>query len=277
MRPSGDCRGAWPSAACFHSRRWSSAAVALTLSAAQALAQTPAPVVKMAADAHPSFAVATIKPHDPNSNRQTFDAKGDRVIILAQTVTSLMMFAYSIDRHQVVDGPEWVRTDRFDIEGTTDTPGEPSLHQQQEMLRKLLADRFQLKFQHDKRELPVYTIQVAKGGPKLRPAANPDAESDQKASVHGTEITITITSATIADFMMGMQFFLDRPMIDLSDLTGKYDFAVRYTHDEARATDPDAPPGIYTAIQQQLGLKLDAVKAPADVFVIDHVERPSEN
>jgi uncharacterized protein (TIGR03435 family) len=233
----------------------------------------------MAADAHPSFEVATIKPHDPNSNSQGFDAAGDRYTIHGQTIVSLMMFAYAIDKHQVVDTPDWARSDRFDIEGTTDTPGEPSLHQQQEMLQKLLADRFGLRFHREKRVLPVYLIQLAKGGPKLTPAAHPELEADQNASTHGssTEVTVTITSTSMQDFILGMQFFFERPLVDQTGITGKYDITLRYTNDEANATDPNAPPGLFTAIQEQLGLKLDAVKAPADVYVIDHVERPSAN
>jgi len=163
--------------------RWKTAV--LMVGAAGASAQTP--VKPMAADAHPSFAVATIKPHDPDSNRQGFDAVGDRYTIRNQSIVSLMTFAYSIHKHQIVDAPAWAGTERFDIEGTTDTPGEPNLHQQQEMLQKLLADRFGLRFHRETRELPVYAIEIAKGGPKLKPAANPDAEADQEASGHGTD------------------------------------------------------------------------------------------
>lgn len=258
-------------------RSWKLVVAAVTFAASHALAQTPALVKLMAADAHPSFAVATIKPHDPASNRQGFDAVGDRYTVRGQTIVSLMMFAYSIDKHQVVDAPDWARTDRWDIEGTNDTPGQPNLRQQQEMLQKLLADRFGLKFHHDKRELPVYFIQIAKGGPKLKPPANPDAEPDQDASNHGTEVTVTITTGTMADFIMGMQFFFDRPLVDQTGIPGRHDFKLRYTYDETHASDPNAPPGLFTAIQDQLGLKLDAVKAPIDVFVLDHVEQPSAN
>lgn len=251
----------------------------ITLATSCTLAQTPTPVKPMAADAHPSFAVATIKPHDPASNRQGFDAVGDRYGIHGQTIVSLMMFAYAIDKHQIVDTPDSARIDRFDIEGTTDTPGEPSLHQQQEMLQKLLADRFGLRFHREKREIPVYIIQIAKGGPKLTPAAHPELEADQNASTHGssTEVTVTITSASMQDFILGMQFFFERPLVDQTGITGKYDITLRYTHDETNATDPNAPPGLFTAIQEQLGLKLEPTKAMTDVFVIDHVERPSAN
>jgi uncharacterized protein (TIGR03435 family) len=239
--------------------------------------QQPAAGAPMAADAHPSFAVATIKPHDPDSRHQGFNAVGDRFTILNQGVIGIMMFAYSLNQHQLVGLPEWAGTAHYDIEGTVDTPGEPNLHQQQEMLQKILAERFQLKFHKDKRELSVYAIQVAKGGPRLTAAANPDAEADQEGEGHGTEMTQIYTSASMADFVMGMQFFLDRPIVNQTGLAGRYDFKLRYTYDAADNTDPNAPPGLFTAVQEQLGLKFEPVKAPVDVYVIDQVAKPSAN
>jgi uncharacterized protein (TIGR03435 family) len=235
------------------------------------------PIVPMAADAHPSFAVAAIRPHDPASSRQGFNAVGDRFTIRNQTVTSLMMFAWGFDKHQIVDMPAWAEKSAFDIEGTTDTAGEPNLKQQQEMIRKLLADRFQLKLHREKRDLPVYAIRVAKGGPRMKPPADPAAQPNQTASSHGTEVTVSVTSASMADFIMGMQFFLDRPLVDQTGIAGRYDFSLRYTYDEVHSTDQDAPPGKFTAIQEQLGLKLDPVNAPVDVLAVEHVEMPSEN
>jgi uncharacterized protein (TIGR03435 family) len=259
-------------------------AVIALLATLRAVGQTPAPnshqpvaVVPMAADAHPSFAVATIKPHDPDSHHQGFNAVGDRFTILNQGILGIMMFAYSLNQHQVAGLPPWAETAHFDIEGTVDTPGEPNLHQQQEMLQKILADRFQLKFHKEKRELSVYAIQVAKGGPRLTPASNPDAQPDQEGDGHGTEMTQIYTSASIADFILGMQFFLDRPIVNQTSLTGRYDFKLRYTYDVAHSTDPNAPPGLFTAVQEQLGLKFEPVKAPIDVYVIDTLERPSAN
>jgi len=232
----------------------------------------------MAASAHPSFAVATIKPHDPNSQRQGFDATGDRFTIRNESIANLLSFAYSVHPRQIVDAPDSLFHDRWDIEGKTDTPGEPSLRQQQEMVQKLLADRFQLKFHHDRRELSVYAIRIAKGGPKLKPAANPAAEPDQQGNGHGTEQTITYTSADMANFILGEQFFLDRPIVDQTGLTGRYDFSFRYNTDDSHPSDdPNAAPGLFTAVQEQLGLKFEPVKAPADVIVIDRIERPSEN
>ncbi|HWG16733.1 MAG TPA: TIGR03435 family protein [Acidobacteriaceae bacterium] len=241
-------------------------------------AKPPAsPAVTMARDAHPSLLVATVKPHDPDSTHQGIDAIGDHLAVFNQSVSSLMVFAYSIHPKQIAGAPDWALHDRWDIEGKIDTPGQPDLHQMQEMLQKLLADRFQLHFNREKRELAVYAIRVAKGGPKLKPAAHPEALADQQGSGGGTEQTLTYTSATMADFVMGEQFFLDRPVVDQTGLSRRYDFSFRYTYDEVHATDPNAPPGLFTAVQQQLGLKFAPVNAPVDVFVIDRVERPGQN
>jgi uncharacterized protein (TIGR03435 family) len=261
----------------MRTRQTTAVVAAVVIAAAQALAQTPTPVKPMAADAHPSFAVAAIKPHDPASSRQGFSTDGDRFTIRNESVASLMMFAYSINKHQVIDLPAWAETTSYDIEGKTDAPGEPNLRQQQEMVQKLLAERFQLKFHYDKRELPVYAIRVTKGGPKLKPAANPDTEPDQQGNGHGTEQTVIFTSNSIADFVRNEQFFVDRPLLDQTSLGGRYDFALRYTYDEAKTTDPNAPPGLFTAVQEQLGLKFEPTKAPVEVLVIDHIELPSAN
>jgi uncharacterized protein (TIGR03435 family) len=250
--------------------------LAAALSAGPALAQTT-PVQRMDPGAHPSIAVATIKPHDPNVGGQQFNTTGDRVIIRNQTVASMLSFAYAIHPHQIVDAPDWIFHDRYDVEGKTDTAGEPSLRQFQEMLQKLLPDRFGLKFHREKRGISVYAIHIAKGGAKLKPAADPNAEPDQEANSHGAELTQLYTSSSISDFILGMQFFLDRPLVDQTGLAGCYDITLRYTYDEARTTDPNAPPGLFTAIQEQLGLKLEPVKAPTDVLVIDHIEPPSTN
>ena len=254
------------------------AAIALTASQAFAQGTDTTPVKPMASDAHPSFEVATIKPHDPASNSQGFDAKVERVTARDQSVASMMMFAYGIHPTQIVGAPDWVKNAQYDIEGKTNTAGEPNLSQQQEMLQKLLADRFGLKFHRDKRELPVYAIQIAKGGPKLTPAAHPDAQPDQDGSGHGTEADLGFTSFSMPDLAMGLQFFVhDRPIVDQTGLPGSYDFKLRYTYDEVNATDLNAPPGLFTAVQEQLGLKFLPTKSPVDVFVIDHVERPSAN
>ena len=246
--------------------------------AAEGAGAGPQPSKMMAADAHPAFEVATIKPSDPNDESDDFSAHGRHVSVRNLSVSKILAAAYGIHVRQVVDGPSWLETDRYDISGVADVEGEPSLKQMQEMLQKLLADRFKLKFHREKRQLSVYAVTVLKTGPKLtKSKGDPSGSPDQEGSEHGTQTASKFTNTSMADFAFIMQFFLDRPMVDQTGLAGRYDFSLRWTFDEARTSDPNAAPGIFTAIQEQLGLKLEPVKAQADVLVVDKVERPSAN
>jgi uncharacterized protein (TIGR03435 family) len=265
----------------IHPHRLLLLALAAALAPLRAPAQ-PAPPNAMPRDAHPTFAVATIRLHDPTSFHQGFQTSGNRFTIQNESVQSLIAFAYAVERHQIAGAPDWLRTTAFDITGRADIEGEPSLPQMQEMIQKLLADRFALRFHREQRVLPVYAIRIAKGGPKLPPAAHPTAQPDQQGQSHAGTFTQTYTSVTIADFILGMQFMLDRPLVDQTGLTGRYDFTFSYTPNETaatspNATSPNAAPGIFTALPEQLGLKLEATKAPTQTLVIDHVAQPTPN
>jgi len=153
-------------------------------------------------------------------------------------------------------------------------------------MQKLLADRFQLTFHHDKKELPVYAISVAKGGPKL-------AKSESGGNLPGFGLgrgNLNIRNSTITEFAGMMQAqILEQPVVDQTGLTDRFNFTVRFTPDpsmfggrgggppQPAADNGDAPPDLFAAFQQQLGLKLESTKAPVDVLVIDKVGRPSEN
>jgi uncharacterized protein (TIGR03435 family) len=126
-----------------------------------------APQSPMAADAHPSFEVATIKPADPGELKGGFTVGGHRIYIENQSVENLLWFAYAVHPKQIVDGPAWFETQRLDIVGQADLDGIPNLQQTQEMVQKLLESRFNLKALREKRDLSIYAITVAKGGPKL--------------------------------------------------------------------------------------------------------------
>lgn len=236
------------------------------------------PMSPMAADAHPSFEVATIRPADPNKTNGNFIVGGHRLVIEGQTVNDLISFAYAVHRKQIVDGPPWLETERFDIDGQADQPGVANLHQVQEMLQELLKDRFNLKLHREKRDLPIYAITLAKGGPKLAPsAANAYGLPTQSGHGHGGQQQRKFTNNSMSDFALGMQAYMDRPVINETGLSGRYDFTLRWTPDNVPTNEPGAPPGIFTAIQEQLGLKLEATKGPANVLVIDHIEKPSAN
>lgn len=230
---------------------------------------------QMPKDADPAFEVASIKPTPENDCNQGFHQHGRHVQVENETVNSLIMFAYAIHAKQIVDAPVWFATDRYDIDGVADVEGEPNLRQYQGMIRKLLEERFHLKYHREKRELSVFAIRQAKGGAKLAKSTHaPDDMPDQT----GNGTTMHFTNNSMSDFALGMQFFQDRPVVDETGLDGRYDFKLSWTPESRLQTaDANAPPGMFTAIQEQLGLKLEAAKAPVEVLVVERVERPGEN
>ena len=152
------------------------------------------------------------------------------------------------------------------------------------MFRKLLISRFKLNFHNDSRELPAYVIRLANGGPKLTTTAS--KPGDATNFTYSCPPVLTVRNYSIADFAKGLQdAFLDRPVVDETGLKDRYDFVLKWTADDSQnycpagsgSTDPNAPPGLFTAFEEQLGLKLTATKAPIPVMVIEHIEAPSEN
>jgi uncharacterized protein (TIGR03435 family) len=240
-------------------------------------AQHPvAPEAPMPADAHPSFEVATIKPSRPDDTKGGFQVGGHRLLIQNQSVNDLLSFAYAIHQKQIVDGPSWLETQKFDIVGQADVEGYANLRQIQEMLQKLLQSRFNLKFHREKRELLIYAITVAKGGPKLikhTETSNGLPTQSGSPSSGGRRFT----NNSMSDFALGMQSFLDRPVVDQTALLGRYDFVLSWTPDDSSTDSSNSAPALFTAIQEQLGLKLEPVKGPVDVYVIDRVGKPTEN
>jgi uncharacterized protein (TIGR03435 family) len=233
-------------------------------------------VPPMAADAHPSYDVATIKPSDPADNSAGFHSEGRRLFTENETMNSLIAVAYQVHPKQIVGGPEWFGKDRWDIHGVPEVAGAPNWQQQREMMQKLLAERFGLKFHREKRELSIFAITVAKGGPKLEASkAGPNDMLDQTGNNNGAEQEWRFTNNSIGDFAQMMQNFLDRPIVDETGLKGKFDFKLKWSTNDAPNNDPNTPPGLLTAVPEQLGLKIEATKGQAEVLVIDHVERPS--
>ena len=233
----------------------------------------------MPADADPSYEVATIKPSSPDEQSDGFDMKGRHMLIKNETVDKMLTLAYGVHPRQIVDAPAWFATEQFDVDGVLDVEGFPNLNQMRAIVKKLLAGRFQLAFHHEQRELAVYALTVAKAGPKIAPSTlGANEHGSEGTNSRGGQETMKVKNLSMADFALVLQFHVDRPVIDRTGLAGKWDFKWTWTVDESRVPpDSNAAPGLFTAIQEQLGLKLEAVKAPADVFVIDHVERPSAN
>jgi uncharacterized protein (TIGR03435 family) len=255
-----------------------------------AIPKPPPPMPPMSADANPTFEVATIKPSVPNRQGKGFGFRDGHFVSFNTNLNDLISFAYGLHPKQVVGAPDWFGTDLFDIEGKPDTEGRPNHKQMGIMVQKLLTDRFKLTFHHDKRELSVYVISVASGGPKMtKSTAGPN---DPQAFGFRGLGDLNVRNMTMADFASWMQNgVMDRPVVDQTGLTDRYDFPLKWTPDDSQfaafrgvgavvpppTDDPKAPPALYTAIQEQLGLKMGPAKAPDDVIVIDHVEKPSAN
>jgi uncharacterized protein (TIGR03435 family) len=251
-----------------------------TLITAPLLAQPPtasAPLLQMASTADPSFEVATIRPSKPGTTTQGIHPEGDRIFMENEPLTGLICVAYNLQRTQLIGAPSWL-DDRYDIEGVPDAPGQPTFRQVKLMLQKLLADRFALQFHHDKRNLSIYALTIAKGGPRLTAnTTGRDGQPDESSSADGSERSMKFSNSTMADLTLEMEFYVGKPIVDQTGLPGRYNFTLTWTRDDDPQQAPDAPPGLFTAIQEQLGLKLEAKKGPADVIVIDHVARPSPN
>jgi len=273
---------------------WTQGPAGLPLNFDRANADTawamPEPPKSMPADAKPSFDVATIKPSVPNRPGKGFGYDGHHFRTVNTNVNDLIAFAYDLHSKQIIGAPDWFGTDLFDIEGVPDIEGRPSHKQMQMMVEKLLTDRFKLAFHRDKRELSVYIVTVAPGGPKLtETTSGPNDPSGFQLRGLGDLI---VRNLTIAGFSTWMQSgVMDKPVVDQTGLSKRYDFNLKWTPDESqfvqfRGTgavvppppdDPNAPPSLYTAIQEQIGLKIGPGKAPDDVMVIDHAEKPSAN
>jgi len=249
----------------------------------------PAPPKPMTAT-DPSFEVATIKltPPDQPGKLFTVTPGGCQVLTKGTTMNDLIGFAYSMQPKQLINAPDWFDKDKFDITGQPDAEGIPNPDQMKTMMRKLLVDRFQLTFHKDTRVLSVYEIVVGKDGQKLTPTAvQGNLPSLFFRGINPADLVVR--NATMVEFAGLMQSaVLDKPVVDHTGITGKFDFELKWTPDQgqfetfggikAPATEnADAPPDLFTAIQQQIGLKINSTKAPTDVMVIDKVEKPSAN
>jgi uncharacterized protein (TIGR03435 family) len=247
----------------------------------------PKPTQLMARDADPSFDVATIKPSKPEDRGKGFGVDGRNVSTENTSLDDLIEYAYDVHLKQIVGAPGWADSQKFDIAGVPDKPGEPSDEQTKSMIQKLLVDRFQLKFHQEKRVLSVYILSLAKDGPQnVTKSADPNPGFSIPVGRARGGMKLTVENGTMTNFaIFGLQgTVLDRPVLDQTGLTDRYDFTLTWmpdssqfggTFDVSRVKHPTSD--IFTAIQEQLAMKLEPKKAPVDVMVVDHVEEPSPN
>lgn len=244
----------------------------------------PTPVKAMARDADPDWEVATVKASDPTDTRgHDFNIEGRYVALQDMTVRQMLLLGYGVQTSQLAGLPDWAATTRWDVDGLPDVEGRPSLRQLQGMVRKLLAERFGLQLHHEQREMAVFALTAAKGDPNkgdskmIANTSDPNGWLQQRTKKDNGRHMEEFRNASMAELAIVLQYYVDLPVVDQTGLKGRYDFNLQWTVDDAQATAPDAPPGLFTAIRDQIGLKLERVKAPADVLVIDKVAQPGAN
>jgi uncharacterized protein (TIGR03435 family) len=242
-----------------------------------ALAQSAAPAL---ADKPLAFEVASIRPHGgPLYSIADFSSSGPHVLLGTYTLRHLIMEAYNLKPYQL-HVPE--ATDRpntyYDIAASAPEEERPTRDDFRRMLQTLLADRFQLKAHFEKKNTPVYALVITKGGPKLTTSSE-QTPPKTLFGVNGRNQFIRTDSITMPQLADDLNNFLgaDRPIIDRTGLTGTYKLRIEATP-EWRNRDPQSGDlSIFTAVQEQLGLKLEPSTAPLDILVIDSAQKPSEN
>ena len=271
-------------------RTW--VAMAATMVAVTAL-QAQAP--RERAD-QPRFDVASIKINSANDGMVSIQAQKGRYRAIGFTLAALIRNAYRVQEFQIVDGPDWINSERFNVEATyADDPAAPTPRGQVDlMLRALLAERFQLVVRDDKRERPVYALVFARPdrrfGPQLQ-KASVDCATAKGPDACGSSVGpgfIRSRGRTMAQFAESLSQLtntgssLNRLIVDRTGLEGTYHAVVTFTPENSPSgagippIDPNGP-SIFTALQEQLGLKLESQRAPVDVLVVARAERPTEN
>jgi uncharacterized protein (TIGR03435 family) len=253
------------------------------------LAQTSTP-----ATALPAFEVAAIKLNQSGSGSSHSDTNNGRFTATNVSLKNVMEYsAYGIPGNRILGGPKWLDSTRFDIDAKMDDSVAEHLRtlahgprrlETQAMFQQLLADRFKLAVHWETRELSVYALTVAKKGPKLQPTKETTEGSGTSSHNSGSGSELSAKGVTLPELAQALTQELSRELgrdvIDQTEIKGRYNLTLKWTQDagaDDAAPSADSGPSVFTAVQEQLGLKLEPAKAPVRVLVIDRAEMPSEN
>ncbi|HLK65274.1 MAG TPA: TIGR03435 family protein [Bryobacteraceae bacterium] len=221
------------------------------------------------------FEVASIKPSNADPSSSGVHSGNGRLTAENVTLKRCIMAAYGIGPNQILGGPDWLDSDRFDIDAKGERPDADVMT----MLRSLMAERFKLALHRETKPIQAYVLEVAKNGPKME---RTDGESHQTSNGRGD---IVARNASMDRFAEVLSRQMDLPVVNLTGLEGTFNFRLQWTPENSRtakagesaALERLDKPSVFTAVQEQLGLRLRAQKAPVQVLVIDHAERPAEN
>ena len=256
-----------------------------------------------AQSAQPAFEVTSVKPNRSGDPGSSFGFGGATVTFTNQTLKNIVLNTYQIRDFQLLGGPGWINCDHFDIEGKV--AGNPGLDQRRLMMQALLQDRFKLALNREVKELPIFQLTIGKNGLKLQPlkegscpARDPNnpkpaqgrTDQDYCGFTGFFKGRLEATSTTMAQLATYLSRLVDRTVVDKTGITGTFPVHLTFAPDQAAPGQVLGPPidegdpgtstdgaSIFTAIQEQLGLRLESGKGPVDVLVIDNVEKPTQN
>jgi len=266
-----------------------SVAAMVVLHASLSYAQSPA--------ARPEFDVASVKTSAPGARESVLRTPAGRVDAKNVSLKLLISSAYGVDGFEISGAPSWINSDRFDVEAKAGS-GE-TRNQMMPMLQSLLDDRFKLKAHRETKEGPIFIMTLAKGGLKLQSLKegdcgpfdpdNPTPAAGQKPTCGvlrsgrgGPNMTMEGVGVSAANLARTLTLMLGRPVKDNTGIAGPFgalrlEYAPPYVTADPAPSSNAAGPSIVTALQEQLGLKLESAKGPVEVLVIDHLERPTDN
>jgi uncharacterized protein (TIGR03435 family) len=271
---------------------------ACALASIELVAQSPPP-----AGSSPSFDVASVKPNDSGSGASSGRTGRGSVTFVNQSGRMLIVNAYGLRPNRVIGGPSWLDSERFDVNARA--PENTPDNQLALMLRTLLAERFKLAVKNETRDEPIYALVAARAdkalGPNIRPATDclkggvlagraggslaapllqvgAQAPCGTRSASDSRGTVIQAGARTMADLANTLRGVGGREVVDRTGLTGTFDFELRYAPDSVRATADDPTqtlPDVFTALQEQLGLRLESQRGPVEYLVVDRVERPT--
>jgi uncharacterized protein (TIGR03435 family) len=245
-----------------------------------------------AAQDTPRFDAITVRPHDKNDPSQDGGIHWAGLVFEAKNVplTFVMTQAFGVKKWLIAGLPAWAEKTTWDVnakvsEGDLKLMQNMTREQRSQMLQVVLAEQFQLRYHYESRVEPVYELALLPGGPKFKPT--PSVASGEAAQHHGgwtfTQGLVKVEAITMAQFANGLSPLVERVVVDKTSLAGMYDLELHWTPEVSSGSNTDnglpgaATPGIYTALREQLGMKLTSAKAPVPVLVVDHMEQPEAN
>ena len=242
--------------------------------------EKPTPEQQASVPAQTTFDVISVKPSDPKNLSMTMRPGANSFTITGAPLKMLIRYAYDLNDFQIEGASDWMNSARFDVVAKMDAPAAKTSSRSAEQdateeklmesrLQSLLADRFQLRVHKRIKEMPAYALVVAKGGPRLQPSTNNTGFTSRKG-------LLACKGSSMDDLASMLSNMENRIILDQTKLTGNYAFTLEWAPDDTTSPNADLP-GLFTALQEQLGLKLMPTKAPVEILIIDHAETPSSN